>query len=64
MLKEIQGEILNLNADTELTNAERQEKLDSYLKDNTHLRRIYDNYLDRRGKGIEEWLEIGLTDLE
>ena len=64
MLKEIQGEILNLNADTELTNAERKEKLDSYLKDNTHLRRIYDNYLDRRGKGIEEWLEIGLTDLE
>ena len=64
MLKEIQGEILNLNADTELTNAERKKKLDSYLKDNTHLRRIYDNYLDRRGKGIEEWLEIGLTDLK
>ena len=64
MLKEIQGEILNLNADTELTNAERQEKLDNYLKDNSHLRRIYDNYLDRRGKGIEEWLEIGLTDLK
>ena len=64
MLKEIEGEILNLNADTELTNAERQEKLDTYLKDNTHLKRIYDNYMDRRGKGIEEWLEIGLTDLE